>query len=119
VYNPPGLPIAPFLGLILKWSIGGVITIGHFARLQLAGRITYYAGWIALVCDGLVHLNVAGRWFMALTLTQGNLFEVSALCFLICVASELRALVPVGNEKPSFVKRQAAPHRHSAVPSRS
>jgi hypothetical protein len=23
--------------------------MGHFARLQLVGRITYYVGWIALV----------------------------------------------------------------------
>jgi hypothetical protein len=26
--------------------------MGHFARLQLIGRVTYYLGWIALLWGG-------------------------------------------------------------------
>ena len=60
----------------------------HFARLQLIGRVSYYLGWIGLLCGALVHLNVARGLFPALDLTQRNLFEVSVVCFLICIASE-------------------------------
>ena len=63
----------------------------HFTRLHWIGRITYYVGWIALLCGGLVHLNIATNRFLAMHLTQRNLFEVSVVCFLICIASELRA----------------------------
>jgi hypothetical protein len=65
--------------------------VDHFARLQLIGRVTYYLGWIALLCGGLVHLNVAKGLFLAMTLSQRNLFEASVVSFLICIASELRA----------------------------
>jgi hypothetical protein len=82
--------------------------MGHFARLQLVGRITYYLGWIALVCGGLAHLNIAKGLFLNMSLSQRNLFEVSVVCFLICVASELRALASPGNEMSSVVKRQMA-----------
>jgi hypothetical protein len=80
----------------------------HFARLQLVGRITYYLGWIALACGGLVHLNIARGLFLGISLSQRNLFEVSVMCFLICVASELRALAAAPNEMPGVVKRQVA-----------
>jgi len=82
--------------------------MGRFARLQLVGRITYYVGWIALVCGGLVHLNVAKAQFSKIDLSQRNLLELSVVCFLICVATELRALALAGNEMPSVVKRPMA-----------
>ena len=63
----------------------------HVNRLQLIGRVTYYVGWIALLCGGLSHFNIARAVFMAMNLTKRNLFEVSVVCFLICIASELRA----------------------------
>ena len=65
--------------------------MSHVIRLQLIGRVTYYAGWIALVCGGLLHLNIATTLFLAVRLSQRNLLEVSVVCFLISVASELRA----------------------------
>jgi hypothetical protein len=47
--------------------------------------------------------------FAAINLSQRNLFEGSVLFFLICTASELRALVLTrGQELPMIVKRQAA-----------
>jgi hypothetical protein len=55
--------------------------MGHFARLQLVGRITYYLGWISLLCGGLVQLNIGRSVFMALSLTKRNLFEVSIVLF--------------------------------------
>jgi hypothetical protein len=66
----------------------------HAGRLELIGRITYYVGWIALLCGGLFHINVAKSLFMAVDLPQRNLFEVSVVCFVICIASELRARGP-------------------------
>ncbi len=82
--------------------------MGHFARLQLVGRITYYVGWITLVCGGFVHINIATGLFAKIQLSQRNLFEVSVVCFLICAASELRALAGAGNETLSVVKKQVA-----------
>ena len=80
--------------------------MGHLARLQLVGRVTYYLGWIALLCGGLAHLSVATGLFAAVNLSKRNLFEVSVVCFLICIASELRALDSAGAEV--IVKSQAA-----------
>jgi hypothetical protein len=77
-------------------------------RLHLVGKITYYLGWIALLGGGLVQLNVAKNLFMAINLTKRNLFEASVALFIICVASEVRALIPGEKELPGTVKRQAA-----------
>ncbi|MFZ1010799.1 MAG: hypothetical protein WAN65_28425 [Candidatus Sulfotelmatobacter sp.] len=66
------------------------------ARLHLVARITYYVGWLTLLCGGLVHLNIARTLFMAMSLTKRNLFEVSVTCFVICVASEIRVLASTG-----------------------
>lgn len=82
--------------------------MGHFARLQIVGRITYYVGWVALVCGGFVHINIGKALFLKIDLSQRNLLELSVLCFLICVASELRVLASAGNEMPSIVKRPMA-----------
>jgi hypothetical protein len=45
---------------------------------------------------------------MSVSLTKRNLFEVSVACFVICMASEVRALTMSEKELPSVVKRQAA-----------
>ena len=37
--------------------------MGHFVRLHLIGRVTYYVGWIALLCGGLDHLHIAANLF--------------------------------------------------------
>ena len=79
--------------------------MGHFARLQLVGRITYYLGWIALVSGGLAHLNIAKGLFLRLSLSQRNLLEVSVVCFLICIASEVRAQTLPGNDLSAAAKR--------------
>src|SRR5271165_6924234 len=63
----------------------------HTGRLQLIGKVTYYIGWIALVCGGALHFNIASRLFMAIQVTQRNLLEIGVACFLIAIASELRA----------------------------
>jgi len=78
------------------------------ARLHLVGRITYYLGWVALLCGGVLQLNIAKALFMSISLTKRNLFELSIACFIICVASEVRALASAEKEFPSVVKRQAA-----------
>ena len=53
----------------------------NFVRLQLVAKVTYYFGWIALVCGGLVHFRVAESLFDAMHLTKRNLFEASVVCF--------------------------------------
>ena len=81
--------------------------MSHVVRLQLIGRVTYYVGWIALVCGGLMQLNIATRLFLAMSLTKRNLFEVSVVCFLICIASELRAHALLGEELSTAVEKAA------------
>ena len=78
------------------------------ARLHVVGKISYYLGWISLLCGGLVHLGIARAMFAALSLTKRNLFEVSLVCFVICMASEIRALSATEKEVPVIVKRPAA-----------
>ena len=74
----------------------------HFTRLHWIGRITYYIGWIALLCGGLLHLNIARNLFLAMNVSKRNLFEVGVMCFLICIASELRARDVAGREIPAL-----------------
>lgn len=82
--------------------------MGHLARLQLVGRITYYLGWVSLICGALVHLGVGRTAFTAISLTKRNLFEVALVCFVICIASELRAVASAASEGKNVVKRAAA-----------
>jgi hypothetical protein len=81
--------------------------MSHVIRLQLIGRVTYYIGWIALVCGGLFHLNIGTKLFLAMRLPQRNLLELGVVCFLICIASELRAHALPGNELSIPVKTAA------------
>lgn len=78
------------------------------SRLHLVGKITYYAGWVALLCGALVHLNIGRALFVAISLNKRNLFEIAIVCFVICLASEFRALASAEKELPVAVKRQAA-----------
>jgi hypothetical protein len=80
-------------------------TMNHVTRLRLIGRVTYYIGWIALVCGGLFHLNIATKQFQAVGLPQRNLLEISVVCFLICIASEVRAQASPGNDLSAAPKR--------------
>ena len=79
--------------------------MNHVTRLRLIGRVTYYVGWIALACGGLLHLNIATKPFLAVGLPQRNLFEISVVCFLICIASEVRAQASPGNDLSAAAKR--------------
>jgi len=81
--------------------------MGHFARLQLVGRLSYYLGWISLLCGGLVHINVGRSLFMALSVNKRNLFEVSVMFFVICMASQLRALTLPGSQASATGKMAA------------
>ena len=81
--------------------------MGHSARLQLIGKVTYCVGWITLLCGGLAHLGIATSLFLAVHLTQRNLFEISVICFVICIASELRARDFAGLELSSGLKKPA------------
>jgi len=68
----------------------------------------YYVGWITLLLGGLVHLKIAMAFFTAISVSKRNLFEISVVSFLICVASEVRALASAEKDLPSAVKRPAA-----------
>jgi len=82
--------------------------MGHFARLQLVGRITYYLGWIALLCAGLTHLYIGRPLFTALSVNKRNLFEISVMLFVICMASQLRALTLGSGQASGTGKREMA-----------
>ncbi|MGA2965193.1 MAG: hypothetical protein ABSD64_03205 [Terriglobales bacterium] len=60
-------------------------------RMHFIGKVTYYIGWLALLCGGLAHTNIAANFFMAMHLPQRNLLEICVVSFVICIASELRA----------------------------
>ena len=79
----------------------------HVARLQLIGRITYYVGWITLLCGGLLQLNMARSLFLAIGVSKRNLFEVSVMCFVICIASELRSRDSAGLAMAGGMKKAA------------
>ena len=79
----------------------------HVARLQLIGRITYYIGWITLLCGGLLQLNMARSLFLAISVSKRNLFEVSVMCFVICIASELRSRDSAGLAMSGGMKKAA------------
>jgi hypothetical protein len=79
--------------------------MSHVTRLQWIGRVTYYVGWIALLGGGLFHLNIASKFFSAMTVMPRNLLEISVMCFLICMASELRAHALPGSELSTAVKK--------------
>jgi hypothetical protein len=82
--------------------------MGHFARLQLVGRVTYYLGWVSLLCGGLLQLNIGRSLFTALTVNKRNLLEVSVMLFVICMASQLRALTLEGGQASGSGKREMA-----------
>jgi hypothetical protein len=82
--------------------------MNHFVRLQLVGRITYYLGWISLLFGGLVQLNVGRTMVLAMNLTKRNLFEASVILFVICMATQLRALALAGNQTSGVGKREMA-----------
>jgi hypothetical protein len=85
------------------------ITMDSLSRLQLVGRVTYYLGWVAAVCGGLVHLTIGTALFRAITLSKRNLLEISIFFFIVAAASELRALVLVETGAvPSGARKQAA-----------
>jgi len=80
--------------------------MGHSARLHLVGRVTYYIGWVALLCGGLVQIKLAQSIFLAMNISKRNLFELAIASFIICIASELRANMPA--EATTVVKRPMA-----------
>jgi hypothetical protein len=79
----------------------------HVTRLQLVGRVTYYLGWITLLCGGLVHINIARGLFASISLTQRNLFELAVVCFVISMASEIRARDAEGKEMSGGLRKAA------------
>jgi hypothetical protein len=81
--------------------------MNHVARLQLVGRVTYYLGWISLLSGGLVHINIARGLFTAMSLSQRNLFEVAVVCFVISMASEIRARGSVGKDMSGGLRKAA------------
>lgn len=82
--------------------------MGHSARLQLVGRITYYLGWVALLCGGLVQVKIGQAMFLAMSISKRNLFELAMASFVICIASELRANDKAQAETATVVKRPMA-----------
>src|SRR6184192_2868862 len=84
-------------------------TVESVTRLRSATKITYYLGWIAAVLAAIAHFFLGRHSYEVLNLSKRNLFEASALCFLISIASELRCRFDVrSNVISRVVRKQAA-----------
>jgi hypothetical protein len=79
----------------------------HANRLRFIGKISYYIGWISLLCGALLHLKIARAMFAAMTLSKRNLVEIAVVCFLISIASELRARDSVVGEVAGAFRKAA------------
>jgi hypothetical protein len=78
-------------------------------RLRSVAKITYYLGWIAAVLAAIAHFFLGRHPYESLNLSKRNLFEASALFFVISIASELRGRFDVrSNVIPRVVRKQAA-----------
>ena len=62
-------------------------------RLRSISRVCYYFGWVAALGAIIGHLTKLNRILeRALNISVRNLLEAGLLLFLVCVASEARAL---------------------------
>jgi hypothetical protein len=61
----------------------------HLARLHLVARITYYLGWITAILGALMHV---AKIDTLLSASPRNVLEASFVSFVICIASEIRAV---------------------------
>jgi hypothetical protein len=80
----------------------------HFDRLQVVARVTYYLGWITLLLGALIHFNIGRPLFVSLNVSKRNMFELSVMLFVICLASGVRALVAARDVVPVPVRKQVA-----------
>ncbi|MGI9104234.1 MAG: hypothetical protein ACR2IF_17475 [Terriglobales bacterium] len=70
-------------------------------RLRLISRVCYYLGWIAGVVAIIVRVAQFSKVLeRATSITARNLLEATLLLFLVCVASEIRALGLVSGGQP-------------------
>jgi len=62
-------------------------------RLRMISKVTYYLGWAAFAVAVIGHLTRMNTTLQSATRISGrNLLEASLLLFLVCIASEVRAL---------------------------
>lgn len=61
------------------------------SHLQTIARVTYYIGWLFVLCGTIVHFGLGAGIFRSIDLPQRNLFEGSLIAFLISAVSALRA----------------------------
>jgi hypothetical protein len=90
----------------------------NVTRLKVVAKLTYYLGWVAGVLAAIAHFFLGRHPYDAINLSKRNLFEASALFFLISVASELRSRADarssrlithtVRKEAPSAVQQRIA-----------
>ena len=79
----------------------------NVTRLQSVARITYYLGWLATALGAVSYFGLGSR-LDAINLSQRNLFEASALFFIICIASELRTSMAARSDVISIAPRRQA-----------
>jgi hypothetical protein len=81
----------------------------RLTRLYMAGRSTYYLGWITAFAAALVHFARLDRILVPVSLSTRNLLEASVIFFLACAASELRVLdIAATGQMPRATRGQAA-----------
>jgi hypothetical protein len=77
-------------------------------RLRSVAKMTYYLGWLAAVLAAIAHFWLGKNPYAAINLSKRNLFEASALCFMISIASELRGRSEVRGNLISHPGRKRA-----------
>jgi len=81
----------------------------HARRLQMVARACYYLGWaLALFAFADVALKLDKSLIASIGISGRNLLEASFLFFLICTASQVRAIGAAPDENPPLSKKQAA-----------
>ena len=81
----------------------------NVTRLRSIAKIMYYIGWLAAVLAATAHFwGLGPHPYAAISLSKRNLFEASALSFVISIASELRARFDVRSNVISHPARRHA-----------
>ena len=80
-------------------------------RLRLVSRICYYLAWFSAALAVLIHVSRLDLKISEIThISARNLLETAVLLFLICIASEVRALALGGANQaaPPVIKAKTA-----------
>jgi hypothetical protein len=83
--------------------------VDRVKRLQTISKACYYLGWLLAALATIIHVTKLDNWLAdALRISGRNLLEGSLLLFIICLASEARAIAAASKSEPHQTRGQAA-----------